>query len=110
MSQTPQLLACFLMPVSLTLRCLLPMDDIGHSSQPHIQAKHTMYTSTLHIDCYVILRPPLITRPYLVLKSSSFPRGFSSTLTEWQQQPQFHGNTGPFKYSYFPASISFQCS
>ncbi|KAG1718399.1 hypothetical protein EDB19DRAFT_1797411 [Suillus lakei] len=91
MSQTPHLLACFLMPVSLTLRCLLPMDDIGHSSQPHIQAKHTMYTSTLHIDCYVILRPPLITRPYL-------------------QQPQFHGNTGPFKYSYFPASISFQCS
>ncbi|KAG1750110.1 hypothetical protein EDB19DRAFT_88855 [Suillus lakei] len=37
MSQTPQLLACVLMPVSLTLRCLLPMDDM--------QVHQTMYTS-----------------------------------------------------------------
>ncbi|KAG1775184.1 hypothetical protein EV702DRAFT_1199507 [Suillus placidus] len=42
MSQTPELLACFLMPVSLMLRCLLPTDDIGHSSQ---QVQQTMYTS-----------------------------------------------------------------
>lgn len=45
MSQTPELLACFLMPVSLMLRCLLPTDDIGYSSQPQIQTRRTMYTS-----------------------------------------------------------------
>ncbi|KAG1804419.1 uncharacterized protein BJ212DRAFT_898030 [Suillus subaureus] len=47
MSQAPDLLACFLMPVSLMLRCFpgLPVDDIGHSSQPQIQAQRMMYTS-----------------------------------------------------------------
>ncbi|KAG1843368.1 hypothetical protein DFJ58DRAFT_731660 [Suillus subalutaceus] len=48
MSQMPELLACFLMPVPLMssmLRSLLPTDDIGHSSQPQIQAQRTMYTS-----------------------------------------------------------------
>ncbi|KAG1748401.1 uncharacterized protein EDB91DRAFT_1113810 [Suillus paluster] len=45
-SQTPQLLACFLMPVSLTgIQCLLPMDDIAHGSQLQMQAKKTMWTS-----------------------------------------------------------------
>ncbi|KAG1727728.1 hypothetical protein EDB19DRAFT_1833005 [Suillus lakei] len=37
MSQTPQLLACFLMPVPLTIRCFLPMDDM--------QVHQAMYTS-----------------------------------------------------------------
>ncbi|KAG1843369.1 hypothetical protein DFJ58DRAFT_747914 [Suillus subalutaceus] len=47
MSQAPELLACFLMPVSLMLWCLpgLPIDDVGHSSQPQTQAQRTMYTS-----------------------------------------------------------------
>ncbi|KAG1852715.1 hypothetical protein F4604DRAFT_1959018 [Suillus subluteus] len=47
MSQAPGLLACFLMPVSLMLWCLpgLPIDDIGHSSQPQMQAQQMMYTS-----------------------------------------------------------------
>ncbi|KAG2121430.1 hypothetical protein DEU56DRAFT_95585 [Suillus clintonianus] len=44
MSRAPQLLACFLSPVPLrNIRCLLPMDNIGHSSQ--MQAQRTMYTS-----------------------------------------------------------------
>ncbi|KAG2058297.1 hypothetical protein BDR06DRAFT_111482 [Suillus hirtellus] len=44
MSQTPQLLACFLMPVlSLNIRCFLPMDHID--SSPQLQAQQAMYTS-----------------------------------------------------------------
>ncbi|KAG0707913.1 hypothetical protein DFH29DRAFT_1065961 [Suillus ampliporus] len=38
MSQTPQLLACFLMPVIQRFR-ILPMDDIAHSSQLQFQAQ-----------------------------------------------------------------------
>ncbi|KAG1727718.1 hypothetical protein EDB19DRAFT_2042756 [Suillus lakei] len=46
MSQTPQLLACFLMPVPLLgLECFLSMDDIQCSSEPQMQAQQTMYTS-----------------------------------------------------------------
>ncbi|KAG1720381.1 hypothetical protein EDB19DRAFT_2044652 [Suillus lakei] len=46
MSQTPQLLAWFLMPVpSLGALCLLPMDGVEHSSQPQMQAQQTTYTS-----------------------------------------------------------------
>ncbi|KAG0695303.1 hypothetical protein DFH29DRAFT_274252 [Suillus ampliporus] len=46
LSQAPQLLACFLMPVSVTgMQCLLPMDDIAHSSQSQMQAQRTMCTS-----------------------------------------------------------------
>jgi hypothetical protein len=44
MSQPPELLAWFLMPVSLMLWCLLPVDDIEHP-QPHMLAQPTMYTS-----------------------------------------------------------------
>lgn len=42
MSQTPQLLACFLMPV-LSLNIRLPMDHID--SSPQLQAQQAMYTS-----------------------------------------------------------------
>jgi hypothetical protein len=46
MSQAPQLLACFLMPVSVMgIQCLLPMDDIAHSSQLQMQAQRKMWTS-----------------------------------------------------------------
>lgn len=46
MSQAPRLLACFLMPVSVTgIQCLLPMDDISHSSQLQMQAQRKMWTS-----------------------------------------------------------------
>ncbi|KAG2138343.1 hypothetical protein DEU56DRAFT_945374 [Suillus clintonianus] len=41
MSQTPQLLACFLPPLPLSAPCLLPMDDV---EQLQMQAKKTMYT------------------------------------------------------------------
>ncbi|KIK35625.1 hypothetical protein CY34DRAFT_16904 [Suillus luteus UH-Slu-Lm8-n1] len=44
MSQPPELLAWFLMPVSLTLWGLLPMDDIEHP-QTRMLAQPTMYTS-----------------------------------------------------------------
>jgi hypothetical protein len=45
MSQTPQLLARFAMPVTfLDTQCLLPMDLTEHSS-PQMQAQQTMYTS-----------------------------------------------------------------
>ncbi|KAG1775179.1 hypothetical protein EV702DRAFT_1280077 [Suillus placidus] len=43
-SQTPQFLACFLLPLPLSyIQCLLPMDDIEHHSLSHVQP--TMYTS-----------------------------------------------------------------
>ncbi|KAG1748900.1 uncharacterized protein EDB91DRAFT_1344627 [Suillus paluster] len=46
MSQTPQLLACFLSPFPFpSVECLLPMDDIEHSSQPQMQVQQAMYTS-----------------------------------------------------------------
>ncbi|KAG2156916.1 uncharacterized protein EDB93DRAFT_1126489 [Suillus bovinus] len=46
LSQAPRLLACFLMPVSVTgIQCLLPMDDIAHSSQLQMQTQRTMWTS-----------------------------------------------------------------
>jgi hypothetical protein len=46
LSDVPRLLACFLMPVSVTgIQCLLPMDDIAHSSQLQMQAQRTMWTS-----------------------------------------------------------------
>ncbi|KAG2341867.1 hypothetical protein BDR05DRAFT_431682 [Suillus weaverae] len=45
MSQTPQLLAYFLLPFTLpNLECL-PMDDIQHSSEPQMQVPQMMYTS-----------------------------------------------------------------
>lgn len=45
-SQAPQLLACFLLPVSLTrIQCIYSMDDTAHSSQPRILAQQTMWTS-----------------------------------------------------------------
>jgi hypothetical protein len=44
MSRPPQLLACFLLPVSMTgIQCLLPMDDIAPNSQ--MQAQSAMWTS-----------------------------------------------------------------
>ncbi|KAG1814702.1 uncharacterized protein BJ212DRAFT_1512407 [Suillus subaureus] len=44
MSQMPQLLVCFLMPVPFpNLRCLLLMDRVD--SSPQMQAQQTMYTS-----------------------------------------------------------------
>ncbi|KAG1728455.1 hypothetical protein EDB19DRAFT_160654 [Suillus lakei] len=46
LSQAPQLLACFMMPVSVTSIQLVPMDDdIAHSSQLQMQAQLTMWTS-----------------------------------------------------------------
>ncbi|KAG1795314.1 uncharacterized protein HD556DRAFT_378037 [Suillus plorans] len=45
MSQPPELLACFLMPIPMELQYLSSIDDIGHSSQSHMQAQSTMYTS-----------------------------------------------------------------
>ncbi|KAG2049309.1 hypothetical protein BDR06DRAFT_1023962 [Suillus hirtellus] len=45
MSQTPELLACFLMPSPSKLRCLPLIDDNGYGSQPHMQAQATMCTS-----------------------------------------------------------------
>lgn len=46
LSQAPRPLACFLMPVSVTgIQCLLPMDDIAHSSQLQMQAQRTLWTS-----------------------------------------------------------------
>lgn len=45
-TQAPRLLACFLMPVSVTgIQCLLPMDDIAHSSRLQMQAQRKMWTS-----------------------------------------------------------------
>lgn len=44
-SQAPQLLACFLLPVSLTsIQCIYSTDDIAHSSRPQILAQQTMWT------------------------------------------------------------------
>ncbi|KAG1786077.1 uncharacterized protein HD556DRAFT_1067918 [Suillus plorans] len=45
MSQPPELLACFLMPIPLKLWCLPLIDDIGYGSQLHMQAQATMCTS-----------------------------------------------------------------
>ncbi|KAG1852718.1 hypothetical protein F4604DRAFT_1959020 [Suillus subluteus] len=47
MSQAPELLMCFLMPVSFILQCdpSVPMDNIGYSLQPQIQPQRMMYTS-----------------------------------------------------------------
>ncbi|KAG2138328.1 hypothetical protein DEU56DRAFT_912485 [Suillus clintonianus] len=46
MSQTPQLLACFLMPIPLEdTQCFLPMDDIEHSSEWQTQAQQTTHIS-----------------------------------------------------------------
>ncbi|KAG1727720.1 hypothetical protein EDB19DRAFT_2042757 [Suillus lakei] len=43
-SQTPQLLACFLLPLPLSyIQCLLPMDGIEHHSLSQVQ--QTIYTS-----------------------------------------------------------------
>ncbi|KAG1751128.1 hypothetical protein EDB19DRAFT_2035967 [Suillus lakei] len=45
-SQVPQLLACFLLPVSVRrIQCIYSMDDIAHSSRPQILAQQTMWTS-----------------------------------------------------------------
>ncbi|KAG1905123.1 uncharacterized protein F5891DRAFT_725679 [Suillus fuscotomentosus] len=44
-SQPPELLACFLMPISWDLQYLSPINDIGYGSQPHMQAQATMCTS-----------------------------------------------------------------
>jgi hypothetical protein len=44
MSQAPELLACFLMPLPLVLEYHLLMGD-AESPQPHMQAQPTMYTS-----------------------------------------------------------------
>ncbi|KAG2338465.1 hypothetical protein BDR05DRAFT_969164 [Suillus weaverae] len=47
-SKAPQLLACFLLPVSLTrIQCITSMDDIPHSSRPQVLAQQTMWTSDL---------------------------------------------------------------
>jgi hypothetical protein len=46
MSQAPQLLACFMLPVSLTkIQCIYPMDDTAHSSRPQILSQQTMWIS-----------------------------------------------------------------
>ncbi|KAG1786072.1 uncharacterized protein HD556DRAFT_1531193 [Suillus plorans] len=46
MSQTPEFLACFLIPIpSMLLQCLPMIDDIGYDSQLHMQAQATMCTS-----------------------------------------------------------------
>ncbi|KAG1842946.1 hypothetical protein C8R48DRAFT_36270 [Suillus tomentosus] len=46
MSQTPEFLACFLIPIpSMLLECLPMIDDIGYDSQLHMQAQATMCTS-----------------------------------------------------------------
>lgn len=46
MSEAPQLLACFLLPVSLTrIQCIYSMDDTAHSSRSQLLAQQTMWTS-----------------------------------------------------------------
>ncbi|KAG2125478.1 hypothetical protein DEU56DRAFT_759215 [Suillus clintonianus] len=49
MSQTPKLLACFMLPVQFKLpghtACLLPVDDSARSSRLQMQVQQTMYTS-----------------------------------------------------------------
>ncbi|KAG2125477.1 hypothetical protein DEU56DRAFT_568083 [Suillus clintonianus] len=67
MYQAPQLLACFLMPLSLKLQCLLPMDDIDQ-----MEGQQTMYTSdpTHRILCLVACYPH--TQVFIVTTSIFF--------------------------------------
>ncbi|KAG1804396.1 uncharacterized protein BJ212DRAFT_1580997 [Suillus subaureus] len=56
MSRAPQLLACFLMPLTLSnVQCLFSMDDLECSAQLQMQARQTAYTSdpTNQILCLI---------------------------------------------------------
>ncbi|KAG2339406.1 hypothetical protein BDR05DRAFT_621909 [Suillus weaverae] len=73
MSREPRLLACYLMPFPVAIsQCLLPIDDIAHSSQLQMQAQQTMWT--LNIDCDAVSRSVRVS-------PSLFPPGFSSIST-----------------------------
>lgn len=56
-SQAPQLLACFLLPVPpmMKIRCIFPMDDIGHSSQQQMRGRQAMWTLDPHRQLISIL-------------------------------------------------------
>ncbi|KAG1746019.1 uncharacterized protein EDB91DRAFT_138725 [Suillus paluster] len=63
MSQAPQLLVCFLLPVSMTsIQCIQPMDDTAHSSRPPMQFEQTMWTSDpkQQLLCVVTRSPSLV--------------------------------------------------
>ncbi|KAG2341822.1 hypothetical protein BDR05DRAFT_964870 [Suillus weaverae] len=64
MSQTPQFLACFQLPIQVSdLHCHLPLDDIEHSSsQLQMQTQQTMYTSdpTHRLLCFTSSYPTTV--------------------------------------------------
>ncbi|KAG1775237.1 hypothetical protein EV702DRAFT_1236293 [Suillus placidus] len=64
MSQTPQFLACFQLPIPLSdVHCHLPLDDIEHSSsQLQMQIQQTMYTSdpTHRLLCFTSSYPTTV--------------------------------------------------
>ncbi|KAG1777075.1 hypothetical protein EV702DRAFT_1268612 [Suillus placidus] len=101
MSREPQLLACYLMPFPVAIsQCLLPIDDIAHSSQLQMQAQQTMWTSDPEhrLLCCFTLRPRLafIISTWIFFDLGSERVGEKAEIIPWQ-------NWGPTNTRVFPA-------
>ncbi|KAG2129452.1 hypothetical protein DEU56DRAFT_982325 [Suillus clintonianus] len=99
MSQAPQLLACFLLPVSVkSIQCKYSMDAIAHSSRPQILNQRTMWTSDpeRQLLSFVTFSPSLI---FIICTSIFFdPDLFEGMLEAIQWE-----NWGPLNARVFQA-------
>jgi len=98
MSQAPQLLAYFLMPVIADINPIPPMDDTARNSQPWMQAQQTVWSSDpkRRLLCIVTDDPKL----FFVISTRLF---FDPDLFEGKVV----GILGPFKFSCIPVPLAF---
>ncbi|KAG1842920.1 hypothetical protein C8R48DRAFT_780868 [Suillus tomentosus] len=103
MSQTPELLACFLMPIPLMApQCLPLIDDIGYGSQPHMQAQATMCTSdpTHRLICLTALSVRNSTQVFIISTRIFFDLNEMAAATPIPWQHWGPSNTRIFLYPF----------
>ncbi|KAG1786086.1 uncharacterized protein HD556DRAFT_1068794 [Suillus plorans] len=102
MSQPPELLACFLIPIPLELRCLSPIDDIGYGSQPHMQAQAMMCTSDpMHrLICLIAPSARDSTQVFIISTRIFFDLNGVAAATPIPWQHWGPSNTRIFRHSF----------
>ncbi|KAG1905139.1 uncharacterized protein F5891DRAFT_1255664 [Suillus fuscotomentosus] len=103
MSQMPELLACFLMPIPLMApQCLPLIDDIGYGSQLHMQAQATMCTSdpTHRLICLTALSVRNSTQVFIISTRIFFDLNEMAAATPIPWQHWGPSNTCVFLYPF----------
>ncbi|KAG1819903.1 hypothetical protein EV424DRAFT_1644684 [Suillus variegatus] len=102
MSQPPELLACFLMPIPLKLWCLPLIDDIGYGSQLHMQAQATTCTSDpIHrLICLTVAFTQFSTQIFIISTRIFFDLNETAAAIPIPWQHWGPSNTRIFRYPF----------